>query len=155
MVGKVTPKGDAAHARRKAATAIFGEKAVDVKDTSLRVPTSSKGTVIDVQVFTRDGVEKDARAKAIEKSQLDSYRKDLKEELRIFEEAARGRIGTLLDGQKVSGGAGLKAGTVMAFADMKEMSLRRCLIPSQSKKRSLSVSRRSLITWSISKKTSM
>ncbi|MGM8900700.1 DNA-directed RNA polymerase subunit beta, partial [Psychrobacter sp. 1Y4] len=61
--------------------------------------------------------------RAIEKSQLDSYRKDLKEELRIFEEAARGRIGNLLDGQKVSGGAGLKAGTVMALADMKDMSL--------------------------------
>ncbi|WP_288999988.1 DNA-directed RNA polymerase subunit beta [uncultured Psychrobacter sp.] len=124
LVGKVTPKGETQLTpEEKLLRAIFGEKAADVKDTSLRVPTSSKGTVIDVQVFTRDGVEKDARAKAIEKSQLDSYRKDLKEELRIFEEAARGRIGTLLDGQKVSGGAGLKAGTVMALADMKEMSL--------------------------------
>ncbi|MGO2733388.1 DNA-directed RNA polymerase subunit beta [Psychrobacter sp.] len=124
LVGKVTPKGETQLTpEEKLLRAIFGEKAADVKDTSLRVPTSSKGTVIDVQVFTRDGVEKDARARAIEKSQLDSYRKDLKEELRIFEEAARGRIGHLLDGQKVSGGAGLKAGTVMAFADMKDMSL--------------------------------
>ncbi|WP_201616191.1 DNA-directed RNA polymerase subunit beta [Psychrobacter urativorans] len=124
LVGKVTPKGETQLTpEEKLLRAIFGEKAADVKDTSLRVPTSSKGTVIDVQVFTRDGVEKDARAKAIEKSQLDSYRKDLKEELRIFEEAARGRIGHLLDGQKVSGGSGLKAGTVMAAADMKEMSL--------------------------------
>src|SRR5690606_12787689 len=124
LVGKVTPKGETQLTpEEKLLRAIFGEKAADVKDTSLRVPTSSKGTVIDVQVFTRDGVEKDARAKAIEKSQLDSYRKDLKEELRIFEEAARGRIASLLDGQKVSGGSGLKAGTVMALADMKDMSL--------------------------------
>ncbi|MGO2231047.1 DNA-directed RNA polymerase subunit beta, partial [Psychrobacter sp.] len=124
LVGKVTPKGETQLTpEEKLLRAIFGEKAADVKDSSLRVPTSSKGTVIDVQVFTRDGVEKDARAKSIEKSQLDSYRKDLKEELRIFEDAARGRISHLLDGQKVSGGAGLKAGTVMAFADMKDMSL--------------------------------
>ena len=124
LVGKVTPKGETQLTpEEKLLRAIFGEKAADVKDTSLRVPTSSKGTVIDVQVFTRDGVEKDARARAIEKSQLDSYRKDLKEELRIFEAAARGRISNLLDGQKVSGGSGLKAGTVMAAADMTDMSL--------------------------------
>ncbi|GAA0316517.1 DNA-directed RNA polymerase subunit beta [Psychrobacter aestuarii] len=124
LVGKVTPKGETQLTpEEKLLRAIFGEKAADVKDTSLRVPTSSKGTVIDVQVFTRDGVEKDARARSIEKSQLDSYRKDLKEELRIFEEAARGRISNLLDGQKVSGGAGLKAGTVMSAADMKDMTL--------------------------------
>ncbi len=124
LVGKVTPKGETQLTpEEKLLRAIFGEKAADVKDTSLRVPTSSKGTVIDVQVFTRDGIEKDARAKAIEKSQLDSYRKDLKEELRIFEAAARGRIGNLLDGQKVSGGSGLKAGTILAADDMKDMSL--------------------------------
>jgi DNA-directed RNA polymerase subunit beta len=124
LVGKVTPKGETQLTpEEKLLRAIFGEKAADVKDTSLRVPSSSKGTVIDVQVFTRDGVEKDARARAIEKSQLDSYRKDLKEELRIFEEAARGRIINLLDGQKVSGGAGFKAGSVMASADMQDMKL--------------------------------
>ncbi|MDO5767871.1 MAG: DNA-directed RNA polymerase subunit beta [Psychrobacter sp.] len=124
LVGKVTPKGETQLTpEEKLLRAIFGEKAADVKDTSLRVPSSSKGTVIDVQVFTRDGVEKDARARSIEKSQLDSYRKDLKEELRIFEEAARSRISTLLDGQKVSGGAGLRAGTVLAFEDMKDMNL--------------------------------
>src|SRR5690606_8357881 len=77
LVGKVTPKGETQLTpEEKLLRAICGEKASDVKDTSLRVPTSSKGTVMDVQVFTRDGVEKDARAKAIEKSQLDSYRKD-------------------------------------------------------------------------------
>lgn len=68
-------------------------------------------------------MEKDSRAQAIEKAQLDSYRKDLKEELRIFENAARGRIISLLDGQTVSGGAGLKSGTVLSEASMQDMSL--------------------------------
>jgi DNA-directed RNA polymerase subunit beta len=125
LVGKVTPKGETQLTpEEKLLRAIFGEKAADVKDTSLRVPSSTKGTVIDVQVFTRDGVEKDSRAQAIEKAQLDSYRKDLKEELRIFENAARGRIISLLDGQTVSGGAGLKSGTVLVtLANMTDMSL--------------------------------
>ncbi len=124
LVGKVTPKGETQLTpEEKLLRAIFGEKAADVKDTSLRVPSSTKGTVIDVQVFTRDGVEKDSRAQAIEKAQLDSYRKDLKEELRIFENAARGRIISLLDGQTISGGAGLKSGTVLSEASMQDMSL--------------------------------
>ena len=124
LVGKVTPKGETQLTpEEKLLRAIFGEKAADVKDTSLRVPSSTKGTVIDVQVFTRDGVEKDSRAQAIEKAQLDSYRKDLKEELRIFENAARGRIISLLDGQTVSGGAGLKSGTVLSEDSMQDMSL--------------------------------
>ena len=124
LVGKVTPKGETQLTpEEKLLRAIFGEKAADVKDTSLRVPSSSKGTVIDVQVFTRDGVEKDSRAQAIEKAQLDGYRKDLKEELKIFEQATRGRIISLLDKQKVSGGAGLKAGTVLTADAMSEMTL--------------------------------
>jgi DNA-directed RNA polymerase subunit beta len=90
--------------------AIFGEKAADVKDSSLRVPSGTKGTVIDVQVFTRDGLEKDERAQAIEKAQLDSYRKDLKEEYKIFEEAARERIVRLLTGQESNGGGTTKRG---------------------------------------------
>jgi DNA-directed RNA polymerase subunit beta len=77
----VTPKGETQLTpEEKLLRAIFGEKASDVKDTSLRVPSSTKGTVIDVQVFTRDGLEKDARAKQIEKTQLDEYRKDLKDQ---------------------------------------------------------------------------
>ena len=88
LVGKVTPKGETQLTpEEKLLRAIFGEKASDVKDTSLRVPTSVKGTVIDVQVFTRDGVEKDQRAQSIEKSQLDEIRKDLNEEFRIVEDA--------------------------------------------------------------------
>ena len=86
LVGKVTPKGETQLTpEEKLLRAIFGEKASDVKDTSLRVPNSVKGTVIDVQVFTRDGVEKDSRALAIEKAQLDEYRKDLNEEFRVVE----------------------------------------------------------------------
>jgi DNA-directed RNA polymerase subunit beta len=124
LVGKVTPKGESQLTpEEKLLRAIFGEKAADVKDTSLRVPSSTKGTVIDVQVFTRDGLEKDSRAKAIEKAMLDDYRKDLKEELVIFEAAARGRVMTLLAGHKVSGGAGFKAGTVLTTADLESLTL--------------------------------
>jgi DNA-directed RNA polymerase subunit beta len=82
-----------------------------VKDTSLRVPSSYKGTVIDVQVFTRDGLEKDPRAKHIEAMQLADYRKDLKEEYRIYEEATFARLATLLKGQATVSGGGLSKGT--------------------------------------------
>jgi DNA-directed RNA polymerase subunit beta len=112
LVGKVTPKGETQLTpEEKLLRAIFGEKASDVKDTSLRVPSSTKGTVIDVQVFTRDGLEKDARAKQIEKTQLDEYRKDLKEEYRIYEEATYSFLGNLLKGAKTVSGGGLAKGT--------------------------------------------
>lgn len=128
LVGKVTPKGESQLTpEEKLLRAIFGEKAADVKDTSLRVPSSTKGTVIDVQVFTRDGLEKDSRAKSIEKAMLDSYRKDLKEELKIFEYAARSRIMSLLSGQKVSGGAGFKSGTLLDESMMADLSLEKLL----------------------------
>ncbi len=111
LVGKVTPKGETQLTpEEKLLRAIFGEKASDVKDTSLRVPTGTKGTVIDVQVFTRDGVEKDARALQIEKSQLDEIRKDLNEEFRIVEEATFARLRSALVAKTVEGGAGLKKG---------------------------------------------
>ena len=114
LVGKVTPKGETQLTpEEKLLRAIFGEKASDVKDTSLRVPTSTKGTVIDVQVFTRDGLEKDTRAQQIEKYQLDDYRKDLKEEYRIFEEATFARLSNLIAGKKTVSGAGLSKGTVL------------------------------------------
>ncbi|MBT4520892.1 MAG: DNA-directed RNA polymerase subunit beta [Halieaceae bacterium] len=112
LVGKVTPKGETQLTpEEKLLRAIFGEKASDVKDTSLRVPTSAKGTVIDVQVFTRDGLEKDARALQIEKHQLDEYRKDLKEEYRIFEEATYARLEKLVSGATTVSGGGLAKGT--------------------------------------------
>jgi DNA-directed RNA polymerase subunit beta len=124
LVGKVTPKGETQLSpEEKLLRAIFGEKASDVKDTSLRVPSGTKGTVIDVQVFTRDGIEKDARALAIEKEQLDAYRKDLKEEYRIFAEATSARLRAALVGQKVNGGASLKKGAVVTEEDLNGLSL--------------------------------
>ncbi len=111
LVGKVTPKGETQLTpEEKLLRAIFGEKASDVKDTSLRVPSSVKGTVIDVQVFTRDGIEKDARSKDIEQQQIEQYRKDLMDEHRIFTEATLKRLRPALIGQKANGGAGLKKG---------------------------------------------
>ncbi|MBN50172.1 MAG: DNA-directed RNA polymerase subunit beta [Spongiibacteraceae bacterium] len=112
LVGKVTPKGETQLTpEEKLLRAIFGEKASDVKDTSLRVPSGTKGTIIDVQVFTRDGLEKDKRAQEIEKMQLDKFRKDLNEEYRILEEATYARLTNALTGQNVVSGAGLKKGT--------------------------------------------
>lgn len=111
LVGKVTPKGETQLTpEEKLLRAIFGEKASDVKDTSLRVPTGTKGTVIDVQVFTRDGVERDSRALAIEKMQLDEIRKDLNEEFRIVEGATFERLRSALVGAVAEGGAGVKKG---------------------------------------------
>ena len=122
LVGKVTPKGETQLTpEEKLLRAIFGEKASDVKDTSLRVPSSTKGTVIDVQVFTRDGLEKDARALQIEKYQLDDYRKDLKEEYRIFEEATFARLENLLTGKKTVSGAGLAKGTALTAAVLADL----------------------------------
>ena len=112
LVGKVTPKGETQLTpEEKLLRAIFGEKASDVKDTSLRVKTGTKGTVIDVQVFIRDGIEKDQRALAIERSQLDQVRKDLNDEFRIVETATFERLSNALLGQEVNGGANLIKGT--------------------------------------------
>src|SRR5690606_11799593 len=112
LVGKVTPKGETQLTpEEKLLRAIFGEKASDVKDTSLRVSSGVKGTVIDVQVFTRDGVDKDERAKQIEQMQLDQFRKDLKDEYRILEQDMLERLRRELVGKKVNGGAGQKRGT--------------------------------------------
>ncbi|PLW80962.1 DNA-directed RNA polymerase subunit beta [Kineobactrum sediminis] len=122
LVGKVTPKGETQLTpEEKLLRAIFGEKASDVKDTSLRVPTSTKGTVIDVQVFTRDGLEKDPRAMSIEKSQLDDFRKDLKEEYRIYEEATFSLLSNQLKGSKTVSGAGLAKGTELTEAVLAEL----------------------------------
>ena len=111
LVGKVTPKGETQLTpEEKLLRAIFGEKASDVKDTSLRVPSSTKGTVIDVQVFTRDGIERDARSLAIQKSELDQFRKDLNDEYRIMENATFERLRTALAGGKVVKAPGLKKG---------------------------------------------
>jgi DNA-directed RNA polymerase subunit beta len=105
LVGKVTPKGETQLTpEEKLLRAIFGEKASDVKDTSLRVPSGMDGTVIDVQVFTRDGVEKDARALQIQEDQLAQVRKDLNDQLRIMEDDIYARVETLLMGKLAEGG---------------------------------------------------
>ncbi len=115
LVGKVTPKGETQLTpEEKLLRAIFGEKASDVKDTSLRVSSGSDGTVIDVQVFTRDGVEKDQRAISIEKDQLRQVRKDLDDQLRIVEAAIYQRLENGLVGKAADKGPqGLKKGTVI------------------------------------------
>ncbi|MCH8173571.1 MAG: DNA-directed RNA polymerase subunit beta [Proteobacteria bacterium] len=111
LVGKVTPKGETQLTpEEKLLRAIFGEKASDVKDTSLRVPTSVTGTIIDVQVFTRDGLEKDQRAMEIEKTQLAKVRKDIDDEYRIVEGATFERLQQALLGKVVAGGPKLKKG---------------------------------------------
>ncbi|MCZ4339689.1 DNA-directed RNA polymerase subunit beta [Shewanella colwelliana] len=99
LVGKVTPKGETQLTpEEKLLRAIFGEKASDVKDSSLRVPNSVKGTIIDVQVFTRDGVEKDKRAVEIEEMHIAQAKKDLTEEFKILEDGVLGRARNLLLG---------------------------------------------------------
>jgi DNA-directed RNA polymerase subunit beta len=105
LVGKVTPKGETTLTpEEKLLRAIFGEKASDVKDTSLRVPSGMIGTVIDVQVFTREGIERDARAQAIIQEELQRYRLDLNDQLRIVEGDAFMRLEKLLVGKTVNGG---------------------------------------------------
>ena len=112
LVGKVTPKGETQLTpEEKLLRAIFGEKAADVKDTSLRVPSSIEGTVIDVQVFTRDGVKKDKRALEIEEAEIKRYRKDLDDQLKILESDIFARIARLIIGKIAQSGPGqLKAG---------------------------------------------
>ena len=105
LVGKVTPKGETQLTpEEKLLRAIFGEKASDVKDTSLRVPTGMEGTVIDVQVFTREGVEKDARVLDIEKNELAKVKQDLSDELRIRENDIFQRIEKILINRTAEGG---------------------------------------------------
>ncbi|MCC4115571.1 DNA-directed RNA polymerase subunit beta [Aromatoleum toluclasticum] len=105
LVGKVTPKGETQLTpEEKLLRAIFGEKASDVKDTSLRVPSGMNGTVIDVQVFTREGIERDKRAQSIIDDMLRSFKTDLADQMRIVERDAFARIRRLITGQKANGG---------------------------------------------------
>ncbi len=105
LVGKVTPKGETTLTpEEKLLRAIFGEKASDVKDTSLRVPSGMSGTVIDVQVFTREGIDRDARAQQIIDDQLADYKQDLADQMRIVEDDTFGRIQRLLTGKVATGG---------------------------------------------------
>ena len=115
LVGKVTPKGETQLTpEEKLLRAIFGEKASDVKDTSLRLPSGMSGTVIDVQVFTREGIERDKRAQQIIDDELKRFRHDLNDQMRIVEEDAFGRIERLLTGKAANGGPGkLAKGTLV------------------------------------------
>ncbi|GAB3731585.1 DNA-directed RNA polymerase subunit beta [Luteimonas pelagia] len=111
LVGKVTPKGESQLTpEEKLLRAIFGEKASDVKDSSLRVPPGMDGTVIDVQVFTRDGIEKDKRARQIEESEIRDVKKDFDDQFRILEAAIYDRLRGQLLGKVASGGPGVKKG---------------------------------------------
>ena len=115
LVGKVTPKGETQLTpEEKLLRAIFGEKASDVKDTSLRVPSGMDGVVIGVQVFTRDGVEKDPRALSIQNDQLKAVRKDINDQYRIVENDTHARLENMLAGQFAEGGpGGLRSGTTI------------------------------------------
>ena len=123
LVGKVTPKGETQLTpEEKLLRAIFGEKASDVKDTSLRVPSGMSGTVIDVQVFTREGIERDKRAAQIIDDELKRYKKDLADQLRIVEDDAFGRIERLLTGKTANGGPKkLAKGTKIVKAYLQEI----------------------------------
>ncbi|MCE9633247.1 MAG: DNA-directed RNA polymerase subunit beta [Methylophilales bacterium] len=118
LVGKVTPKGETQLTpEEKLLRAIFGEKASDVKDTSLRIPSGMSGTVIDVQVFTREGIDRDSRAQQIIDDQLKHYKLDLGDQMRIVEDDAFGRIRRLIEGKTVNGGPNkLKKGEAVTAA---------------------------------------
>lgn len=123
LVGKVTPKGETQLTpEEKLLRAIFGEKASDVKDSSLRVPPGVSGTVIDVQVFTREGVKKDVRALEIEKAELSKIKKDLNDELRIQEDSIFNRVESLLLGKVAEKGPKLKPGDKITQAYLAEIS---------------------------------
>jgi len=123
LVGKVTPKGETQLTpEEKLLRAIFGEKASDVKDTSLRVRSSMIGTVIDVQVFTRDGLEKDSRAKSIEESELERVKKDFNDQRRIMEDDAYKRVQNLLTNKVAEWGPNqLKAGSKITAVYLEEL----------------------------------
>lgn len=115
MVGKVTPKGESQLTpEEKLLRAIFGEKASDVKDSSLRVPPGMDGTVIDVQVFTRDGIEKDKRARQIEENEIKRVKKDFDDQFRILESAIYARLRAQIIGKIANGGPGLKKGDTVS-----------------------------------------
>ena len=102
MVGKVTPKGESPMTpEEKLLRAIFGEKASDVRDTSLKVPPGVSGTIVDVRVFSRRGIDKDERARAIERAEIDRFAKDRDDEKLILEKGYYGRLAEFLIGQKV------------------------------------------------------
>ena len=128
LVGKVTPKGESPMTpEEKLLRAIFGEKAADVKDTSLRLPPGAVGTIVDVRVFNRRGVDKDARALSIEAQEIERLAKDRDDERRILEDGFYGRLADLLSGQSVAKTpkeVKLKKGTKIKKADLEAIEKR-------------------------------
>ncbi len=124
LVGKVTPKGESQLTpEEKLLRVIFGEKATDVKDSSLRMKSGTSGTVIDVQVFTRDGMEKDARALSNDTDEISGIRKDLDDQMRIIEEDAHARIRAMVENKMAEGGPNdLKAGSKVTPAYLEAVS---------------------------------
>ena len=117
MVGKVTPKGESPMTpEEKLLRAIFGEKASDVRDTSLKVPPGVSGTIVDVRVFSRRGVDKDERARAIERAEIDRFAKDREDEKIILEKGYYGRLKEYLVKQKVSNSSAniIKSGEILS-----------------------------------------
>ena len=124
LVGKITPKGETQLSpEEKLLRAIFGEKASDVKDTSLRVPSSINGTVIGVEVFTRDGMEKDERTQSIEADHLSVAKKDSDDQIKIINDVTRIRLVDIIKDCKISKGSGLKKGSKVSKDDLAELSL--------------------------------
>jgi DNA-directed RNA polymerase, beta subunit len=122
LVGKVTPKGERSQSpEEKLLRAIFGEKASDVKDSSLRVSAGMDGTVVDVRVYTRDGVEKDARAKEIEAMEIESIAKNIKDQLRVFENDIHERVARLLLGRTIKKAPKRKSGELVDQALLDEL----------------------------------
>ena len=124
LVGKVTPKGESPMTpEEKLLRAIFGEKASDVRDTSLRVPPGGAGTIVEVRVFSRRGLEKDERARAIERYEIERLAKDRDDEARILDRGFRSRMQEILDGQTVASGTKtLKSGSVVTADALNELS---------------------------------
>ncbi|MCB1680858.1 MAG: DNA-directed RNA polymerase subunit beta [Alphaproteobacteria bacterium] len=125
LVGKVTPKGESPMTpEEKLLRAIFGEKAADVKDTSLRLPPGAIGTIVEVRVFNRRGVDKDARALSIEQAEIERLAKDRDDERRILEDGFYGRLEQMLTGQKIASApkeAKLKKGESIKKADLADI----------------------------------
>jgi len=125
LVGKITPKGETQLSpEEKLLRAIFGEKASDVRDTSLRVKPGDEGVVVDVQVFTRRGDEKDERAKSIEESDVEQLYRDKEEERRILEANAISRLAVLFAGKKAVKAKGLKKSAVITSEYLADLKLR-------------------------------
>ena len=124
LVGKVTPKGESPMTpEEKLLRAIFGEKASDVRDTSLRVPPGGAGTIVEVRVFSRRGLEKDERARAIERYEIERLAKDRDDEARILDRGFRSRMNNILEGQTVASGTKtLKSGSVVSLDQLNDLS---------------------------------